>query len=91
MKITDKWGKSIDISKASVGKLKAMLIWMEGLVYKEYKRYHDCDVEQHDRVEAIKNMKGLLPDEYSFIVEELVKRERYQPYTSFKFMDTIGF
>jgi len=70
MKIQDKWDKSINIQKASIGKLKAMLTWMEEIAYRS-------SDNKNPQI-----LIDLLPDEYGVIVDELNNRNA-KPYVSF--------
>lgn len=71
--VTDKWGKPIVVEIATVGKLKAILTWMEGVVY----RYHRSDL--------ITDMTLFLPDDYGIILEELAMRKA-KPYIPFQWV-----
>lgn len=68
--VTDKWDKSIVIETATIGKLKALLAYMEGMVYHDHKS------------DSITDMISFLPDEYGIVMEELAIRKA-KPYISF--------
>lgn len=72
MKVVDKYGNEVDLARASIGKLKATLLFYEGVAYRGSGRSTDKKV-----------LNALLPDEYGAILEELGKRETedHMPFT----------
>jgi hypothetical protein len=69
--IIDKWGNSINITKVTIGKLKAILTHMEGIVWRNNKTNFD-----------IQKLIDSLPREYDLIADELKKRDA-KPYIPF--------
>lgn len=74
--VIDKWGKTIVIEAATIGKLKAILTWIEGVVYRDH------------RSDRITDMISFLPNEYGIIMEELAIRKA-KPYISFHWVLTL--
>ena len=78
MIMNDKWGKPFNTKTATVGKLKAMLTYIEGVIYRDHKQ------------EEIADLISLLPDEYGIIVEELAMR-KVKPYIAFHWVITLRY
>lgn len=64
MKVTDKHGNLIDLQKATIGKLNALLVFYEGVVYRAHK----------DKAFSKDFLISMLPDVYDNVLDELTKR-----------------
>jgi len=73
----DKHGNRITIEKASIGKLKAMMTYYEGVVYRANKGMAD----------NIDFLISQLPEQYHLIQEELKKRGNF--HWRFQFLSNI--
>ena len=78
MKVPDKRGRLINIQTASIGKLKAMLTYYEGVVYRSNKE------KANDKEFLI----SMLPEYYGVIEDELSRRGSTN-HNRFAFLNTL--
>jgi hypothetical protein len=64
MRVTDKHGNLIDLHRATIGKLNALLVFYEGVVYRAHK----------DKAFSKDFLISMLPDVYGDVLVELTKR-----------------
>lgn len=78
MKVTDKHGNLVDLQRATIGKLKAMLVFYEGVVYRSHKT----------KAFSKDFLISMLPDVYGDILNELTRRgathEKFQWFKNLK-------
>lgn len=64
MRVTDKHGNLIDLQRATIGKLKALLTFYEGVVYRSHK----------EKAFSKDFLISMLPNVYGHVMDELTKR-----------------
>jgi hypothetical protein len=64
MRVTDKHGDLIDLQRATIGKLNALLVFYEGVTYRAHK----------NKAFSKEFLISKLPDVYNHVLGELTKR-----------------